>query len=296
MKLLTLIALLVASQYLCARETITIYGKVVSGAGEGISGAIVSLGNSNKNTPTMNDGSFRIQAVPGDSLFIHTGSYHPKIWIVPQTNQNILFPRIVLIEKATAPVLNIDLKNQKKGPVLVMGTVKDAENKILQGASVIIRGTFTGVATNKLGSFNIEAMPGDTLEIRTLGYKTRFFEVDENSDAMFREVLMEIDTTMLDEVKVSPWLTKEMMSYESVPLDASEINRMYLREKAVYTDKSRFRTVSYNFAPLLGQLLGKGIALIVKSKTQKKQDRIDSMRQKVLQELRMKELQQDTIP
>lgn len=270
-----------------AGELKTIYGKLVSVTGDLIQNALISTNNSSLSTPVNKDGSFEFSARVGDTLFIHSGSFYPKSWCVPSSDTDVLFPEITLVPKERIWKKEAAEPADEFGqilPILVMGSILDDALTPLPGASIKIANTFTGVASNKYGSFKIEVMTGDTLEIRSVGYKTRLFTIETGAEAVYREVILEADTTLLNEVKVMPWLTKENMSYEEVPLDASEINRMYLREKALYTDKTRFRTVSFNFAPLLTRWLGKGVNLIKISKKKKKQNRIDIMRQNVLEQ------------
>lgn len=286
--------LLITGQ-LFSKETKTIYGKLVTSSGEVVRNGLISLGSSSIQTPVNKDGSFEFTAQSGDTLQIHTGSFNPKIWIVPDSKQDVVFPEIVLQAKARVWSGEERVISTRTEPILVMGEVTNDKAEPMEGASVHVINSFSGVATNEFGSFRIEVMPGDTLEIRSVGFKSQYFNITEDADAIYREVELELDTTMLSEIKVMPWLTKEMMSYENLPLDASEVNRMYLREKALYTDKTKFRTVSFNFAPLILKYIGKGIGLIGNSKAKKKQNRIDVMRQQVLENQEREKINNDSI-
>lgn len=63
----------------------------------------------------------------------------------------------------------------------ISGTVKEAENnKPLPGASVVIRGTRIGVATDLQGKFSIVTEPSDELVISFVGMKTQIIRIKNN--------------------------------------------------------------------------------------------------------------------
>lgn len=53
---------------------------------------------------------------------------------------------------------------------VISGTVVDGQNEPVIGASVIVNGTKTGVATGIDGDFNISARPTDVLTVSAVGY------------------------------------------------------------------------------------------------------------------------------
>lgn len=82
----------------------------------------------------------------------------------------------------------------------ISGTVKDAtDNQPLFGASVVIRGTQKGVATNLQGNFSIMAEKGDELIISFVGMKSRIIPVRDNFP---REIRLERDYIRADEALV----------------------------------------------------------------------------------------------
>ncbi|MCQ0110504.1 SusC/RagA family TonB-linked outer membrane protein [Zhouia amylolytica] len=82
----------------------------------------------------------------------------------------------------------------------ISGTVVDAETKVpIPGASVMIKNTTVGVATDFDGKFSIKAKSGDVLEISYLGYKTQELSIGNQSNF---NVQLQSDAAELDEVVV----------------------------------------------------------------------------------------------
>ena len=80
----------------------------------------------------------------------------------------------------------------------ITGTVSDAMGPVI-GASVIIKGTPRGVATDYDGNFAIEAAPGQTLVISYVGYLTKEVKIGAQSNYT---ITLEEDKQLLDEVVV----------------------------------------------------------------------------------------------
>ncbi|WP_179339745.1 carboxypeptidase-like regulatory domain-containing protein [Winogradskyella ludwigii] len=81
--------------------------------------------------------------------------------------------------------------------MLITGIVTN-DSIPLESASVIIKNSTTGIATNTNGEFKIEAKKGDTLSVSYLGYETK--ELVVNKKEKF-EIKLE-DDSHLDEVVV----------------------------------------------------------------------------------------------
>lgn len=82
---------------------------------------------------------------------------------------------------------------------IVKGTVKDATTgEPLMGASVVVKGTTTGVAADFDGNFEIKAANGSVLVFSSVGYKTQ--EVTVKSTTV--NVLLQEDAQQLDDVVV----------------------------------------------------------------------------------------------
>lgn len=97
-------------------------------------------------------------------------------------------------------------QNQK-----ISGTVRDAsDHKPLSGASVMIRGTQRGVATDRLGKFSIIANKGDELVISFVGMKSVIFPIRNNHSP---EILLEPTSIYENEVLVIGFGTTSGTSY-----------------------------------------------------------------------------------
>jgi hypothetical protein len=66
---------------------------------------------------------------------------------------------------------------QQQATKKITGTVSDAMGPVI-GASVLVKGTSTGAATDFDGKFTLNAKPGATLVISYIGYLTKEVKVD----------------------------------------------------------------------------------------------------------------------
>ncbi|GHT14316.1 SusC/RagA family TonB-linked outer membrane protein [Bacteroidia bacterium] len=97
---------------------------------------------------------------------------------------------VLLIPKETA---------QAGSTKTVSGVVKDANGETLIGASVILKGTSTGVATGMDGNFELTVPDDGTLVVSYMGYNTVEVPVGGKSDF---QISLKEDNQMLDEVVV----------------------------------------------------------------------------------------------
>ena len=81
----------------------------------------------------------------------------------------------------------------------ITGTVVDASGPVI-GASVVVKGTSNGVATDFDGNFQLNASPGQTLVITYIGYTTK--EVKVTASQTNYKITIEEDKQLLDEVVV----------------------------------------------------------------------------------------------
>ena len=81
----------------------------------------------------------------------------------------------------------------------ITGTVSDAMGPVI-GASVVIKGTSNGVATDFDGNFSLQANPGQTLVVTYIGYLNK--EVKVVAGKQHYNITIEEDNQMLDEVVV----------------------------------------------------------------------------------------------
>ena len=81
----------------------------------------------------------------------------------------------------------------------ITGTVVDASGPVI-GASVVVKGTSYGVATDFDGNFTLNANPGQTLVISYIGYLNKEVKISANQTNY--KITIEEDKQMLDEVVV----------------------------------------------------------------------------------------------
>ncbi len=83
----------------------------------------------------------------------------------------------------------------------ITGSVKDtADNTPIIGASVVIKGTTTGVITDINGNFSISAPLGSTLTFSFVGYKNQEARI---TDQTVINILLSVETKSLDEVVIT---------------------------------------------------------------------------------------------
>jgi len=93
---------------------------------------------------------------------------------------------------------------------VVSGNVTDAATKqAVIGATVIVKGTKTGVSTNTSGQFTVSAPTGATLEITSLGYNTRAVAADFDRPMT---ISLEPSLRNLDEVVVVAYGTQRKVT------------------------------------------------------------------------------------
>ncbi len=107
--------------------------------------------------------------------------------------------------------------------VTVKGTVS-ADGETLPGASVVIKGSNSGLSTEMDGSFSIKAKIGDILVFSYLGYKNKEILV---SEATTVKIVLEAESSVLDEIVVVGYGTqkKKEVTGAVVNVSADEISR-----------------------------------------------------------------------
>lgn len=89
----------------------------------------------------------------------------------------------------------------RKGDLTIAGQVQDSEGEPLIGATIMVKGTNVGTATDIEGNYTLANVPADgTLTVSYIGYAPRNIKVSDAS-AQKRIVLQSLDST-LDEVVV----------------------------------------------------------------------------------------------
>ena len=89
--------------------------------------------------------------------------------------------------------------------ISVTGLVTDNTNQPLPSASVVVKGTNTGVQTDFDGNFSIKVSKGDVLVVSYLGFATK--EITIGDESTLKIILIE-DADSLDEIVVVGYGTK----------------------------------------------------------------------------------------
>lgn len=110
----------------------------------------------------------------------------------------------------------------------VSGTVVDENHEPLPGASVLLKGSKTGVATNMDGEFTIQARQGQTLVVSYIGYETKEATVPASGKM---EIMLKDAGGQLDEVVV----VGVSMKKSDLTGAVSSIDAKELTEKPVTT-------------------------------------------------------------
>ena len=109
----------------------------------------------------------------------------------------------------------------------ITGTVVDAMGPVI-GASVVVKGTSSGVATDFDGNFSLNASPGQTLVISYIGYLNKEVRITANQTDY--KITLEEDRQMLDEVVVVGYGT---MKKSDLSGSSSSINEQSLKGSVV---------------------------------------------------------------
>src|SRR5450432_3976570 len=103
----------------------------------------------------------------------------------------------------------IGISGEACAQIVLTGTVKDAHNEAIIGASIFIKNSSVGTSTDVSGTFKIQATQNfndSTLVISSIGYKTQYLPIQERR--LFDVTLVE-ETKTLDEVVVTGYQSEE---------------------------------------------------------------------------------------
>lgn len=92
------------------------------------------------------------------------------------------------------------------GPVT--GVVVDSEGEPLIGATVLVKGSSTGAATDIEGRFTVKAAPGQELQISYVGYQTLTIKVQAGK-ANLGNLVLAADSQVLNDVVVIGYGTQK---------------------------------------------------------------------------------------
>lgn len=203
--------------------------------------------------------------------------------------------RLTYVLFLTICVYSFSLSAQTGSEKIVAGVIMDQNGNELTAVNVVSKKKGTGTITNNEGYFKLEVEAPDTIVFMFMGMRTRELPVTKSSEAIqIINVMLQSSSVVLKEVEVSPFLSPDDLSYDKLPMDATESTRYQLRQHAKYTNKTYFETVGFNFAPFLIGQAGKLGKRIKKIKDKDVQQRIKQMKQDYKQ--RGDSIFMDTIP
>lgn len=97
---------------------------------------------------------------------------------------------------------------KKKDVIQFSGIIRDLEDgQPIPFATIYVDKVFRGTISNMDGFFSFAVAKGDSIVIRSVGYKQAMLQIPEelNSDSYHVMYALESDTIMLDQVVIYPW-------------------------------------------------------------------------------------------
>ncbi|GET45221.1 SusC/RagA family TonB-linked outer membrane protein [Capnocytophaga felis] len=110
--------------------------------------------------------------------------------------------------------------------VKVTGKVTDENNSPLPGASIVVKGTTSGVSSDFDGNYEIQAKQGDVLEVSFIGFQTQTKKVTGGGKSLIINFLLKEDAQQLDDVVVVGYGTqkKENLTGAVATVDAKVLS------------------------------------------------------------------------
>lgn len=116
---------------------------------------------------------------------------------------SVVWPESALPAENGTPVV------QSQQPRAIEGVVRDDKGEPVIGASVIIKGTTRGIATDVNGKFKLDVPAGAVLTVSSLGYAEVEVPVNQRT---YIEVTLKTDSEMLETVQVIAYGTQSAIS------------------------------------------------------------------------------------
>lgn len=144
--------------------------------------------------------------------------------------------------------------SQKK-PIQVSGLVmtNDSIAQFIPYVNIIIKRRGVGTTTSPEGFFSFAVVPGDTIQFSGIGFKKEQLVVPDSLDDQeyLARIVMERDTTVLQEVILYPWPSPDRLKEE---LLATRINTtdedIAMKNLAIQELKARAAEMGYSAAEI----------------------------------------------
>jgi len=108
----------------------------------------------------------------------------------------------------------------------IQGRVTDEQGAAVEGASVLIKGTTTGVAADAQGNFRISAKNGDVLVISATNFGSREYTISQSTTRV--DVKLARGTAVIDEVVVTALgqrRTRNQVPYAAQTVNGDEVSK-----------------------------------------------------------------------
>ena len=130
--------------------------------------------------------------------------------------------------------LLLTLNSQAQNNYTISGYVKDESNgETLIGASVLIKGTTTGVVSNVYGFYSLTLPAGSyELEYRYIGYNNMIETIDLSASDMRRDVELTTESQKLDEVVVTG--TSEDANVSSIEMSINKLEMKTIQKMPAF--------------------------------------------------------------
>ncbi len=147
--------------------------------------------------------------------------------------------------------LTFGAKLHAQEPIQLSGVVltDDSIPQFVPYAHVMVKKRMRGTLSNEEGFFSFAAMPGDTLEISVIGFKTELLLLPDTleMEAYLSKVIMQRDTTILQEVTLYPWPTPDRFKAEFLAMRVPTTqNDIAMRNLAIQELKARAAAMGYS--------------------------------------------------
>ena len=134
---------------------------------------------------------------------------------------------------------------QLSGMVMTAGT----EPYPIPYVNVVIKTRKQGTAANAEGFFSLAVSAGDSVTFTALGFKKQVLFIPDSlkARAYLAKIHMERDTTILDEVTLYPWPTRERLNKEllAMHVETTDLD-LAMRNLALEELKSRAAAMGYD--------------------------------------------------
>lgn len=108
----------------------------------------------------------------------------------------------------------------------IQGRVTDEQGAAVEGASILIKGTTTGVAADAQGNFRISAKNGDVLVISATNFGTREYTISQSTTRV--DIKLARGTAVIDEVVVTALgqrRTRNQVPYAAQTVNGEEVSK-----------------------------------------------------------------------